>query len=230
MKTIFSILLALMPLLATGNPVTWTSSVEMSSATEGTLTIHASIEPGWHIYGLDVAGEPTLSTRLTVSADNPGLTWSDDVTASTEPTSNIDPLFHIRAQWWESEVTFYRHFHIPSGDRATITGEVYYLTCDTQRCAEPTTYRFELPVNRPQIDDTSQNASDADAVKAAGGYASADSISTGTPVTSASGKEAYSQISPSQYLLLSLIALGAGAIGGLVGAWAFTRKRKHKKT
>lgn len=42
--------------------VTWTTSVEKTSDTEGTIVWHADIKEGWHIYGLEMPSLPDTPT------------------------------------------------------------------------------------------------------------------------------------------------------------------------
>lgn len=225
MKVLLTIIFAISVMVANAAPVVWNQAVEMKSPTDGTLTISAAIEPGWHIYGFEVPDGGPIPTSISLAADS-ALTWTSDIVASTPPTEIIDRLFHLKLACWENTVTFTRTFHLPQGRAAAITGSVRYMACDRQRCGEPTTHHIALTVG--ELRDTGRLDSVAPRPdrKSVGIHtAPTDSISGEPSVKIA---EDTAKISVAQYLTLAGIALAAGALGGMLAAWIFTRRKNSK--
>lgn len=58
----------LIPLLSWGQieePIKWTQRVDMTSSDEGTMIFSASIDRGWHMYGLKLPDDGPRPTRFT---------------------------------------------------------------------------------------------------------------------------------------------------------------------
>lgn len=49
------------------NPIVWTISTSMTSATEGEISFAAAIEPGWHLYGTNLPDGGPRATTVTYS-------------------------------------------------------------------------------------------------------------------------------------------------------------------
>lgn len=225
MKVLLIIILSISAMAANAAPVVWNHGVEMQSPTDGTLTISATIEPGWHIYGFEVPDGGPIPTTISLAADS-ALTWTSDIVVSMPPTDIIDRLFHLKLACWEGTVTFSRNFHLPQGSSATITGGVRYMACDRQRCGEPTTHHIALIVG--DVNDTDRLdavATNTDHKNVGIHSTPPDSIPIAPSVLIT---EAAVKISVAQYLTMVGIALVAGGLGGMIAAWIFIRRKNLK--
>lgn len=148
MKKILMItLLAVTGLLAFAQPpvpVKWRASARMTSATEGTLTIKATIQAGWHLYGMDMPSGGPKATSLDFAGCK-GVEFAGAFTPSVKPVTVHDPQFDMDVTWWEGSVTFTRRFRTTSGT-PVITGSVTYMGCNDQTCAPPRTERFNVRI------------------------------------------------------------------------------------
>ena len=120
----------------TPDPVKWSFS---QAAEEDAVLLTATIESGWHIYGLVLENEmgplPTVFDFDAASADWGAL----DV---PEPKKKYDDMFMMNVTYYENGVTFKKHFANPKGK---LKGSVEFMVCNEEMCLPPTIVNFELP-------------------------------------------------------------------------------------
>lgn len=133
--------------------VDWTTSVEMSSKTEGVIRWHASIEKGWHIYGLSM---PEIDNTVTPPPTSftidpaPGLTLTGDVTPDRPAEELVDQVMNLKLSQWEGEVTFTQHFMIsPDVPGVHINGVIRYMACSSSSCTPPAKEAFSVDAGNP---------------------------------------------------------------------------------
>ena len=81
------------------NPVTWTTSVEMTSNTEGVVNYTASIEEGWHLYSTSLPDGGPNPTSVTYDLLE-GVELVGELTPSRPAPETIDMVFHLKLGWW----------------------------------------------------------------------------------------------------------------------------------
>jgi len=149
MKTRLPGLMSLLFLLLTANvragtplPVHFTASVSPSPARIGevvTVTVHAAIDPGWHIYSVVPAATGPATTAIT--------SWNgaEAVSPTTEnaPIHKFDPNFQTPVAYHEGAATFQRQFRLTGTAGKSVT--LHYQTCNDHVCLPPTD--VALPVS-----------------------------------------------------------------------------------
>jgi len=135
-------LLSLLFLLLTANvwagtplPVHFTASVSPSPARVGevaTVTVHARVDPGWHIYSVVPAATGPATTAIT--------SWDDGeaVGPTTEdaPIQKFDPNFQTQVAYHERTATFQRQFRLTATAGKSVM--LHYQTCNYHICLPPT--------------------------------------------------------------------------------------------
>lgn len=186
------------------NHVDWTSSVEMTSATEGVIRWHAAIEKGWHIYGLTMPDiDNTVTPPPTSFTVDPvdGLVLVGDVTPDRPAEEKVDEVMNLKLTQWEGDVTFTQHFRLTDGvPGAHINGVIRYMACSSVSCTPPAKDSFSLIAGNPASTEvksgrTADSEVPATSVSAVNhNYNSAEwwapvemPASSGAPVPSASG-------------------------------------------
>lgn len=148
--------LAAIIVLMTGNraaaqivePIKWSESMTMDSATEGTMTFAVTVDQGWHIYGLDIPdGGPKPTSIEFTRLDNVELVGG--IKASPAPVEQVDVVFNLKLTWWESAVTFTQRFKLKSEGPFAIEGEISFQGCDDSSCIPPTRRQFEFASGDP---------------------------------------------------------------------------------
>lgn len=153
-------------------PVTWSSSVEMNDERNGRLIFKASIDEGWHLYGIDLPDGGPNPTTFTFDKVE-GMTLNGDITPSRKPHEQVDMVFHLKLNWWEDKVDFYQDFTLNEPNGAyLVEASVRFQGCNDGSCIPPSTETFDfkggnvVSPNTPseeslQTDDKALNAPSA---------------------------------------------------------------------
>ncbi len=122
---------------AAQTPIRWRMSVAVTGENEGTVTLRALIEPGWHLYGTtlpDNGPKPTeFDFRLT------GVSLDGKMSASRPVVKRNDPLFGVELSWWDSNVEFVQPIRIDRHKGAKISVTISYMGCNDATCLPPKT-------------------------------------------------------------------------------------------
>ncbi|MEZ3599613.1 MAG: thioredoxin family protein [Paramuribaculum sp.] len=125
-------------------PVTWSSSVEMNDERNGRLIFKASIDEGWHLYGIDLPDGGPNPTTFTFDKVE-GMTLNGDITPSRKPHEQVDMVFHLKLNWWEDKVDFYQDFTLNEPNGAyLVEASVRYQGCNDGSCIPPSTESFDF--------------------------------------------------------------------------------------
>lgn len=125
-------------------PVKWRASAKMVSATEGVVTLKATVQKGWHLYGMDIPSGGPKATAIEFDKTT-GIEFTGNITPSVKPVEVHDPQFGIDVTWWESSVTFTRTFR-KTGDVSSVSGSITYMGCNDQTCTPPRTEKFNARI------------------------------------------------------------------------------------
>ena len=127
------------------DPVTWMASSQMTGDNEGVVTLTATIEPGWHLYGTTMPADGPSATKLYYGAT--GAVFTSNVKASPKPISKFDDMFGINLTYWENKVSFTRKFKLAEGkSTAKIKIKVNFMCCNDANCRPPKTMEFNVDV------------------------------------------------------------------------------------
>lgn len=190
--------------------VTWTTSVEAKSATEGVITWAADIEEGWHIYGF--SEDSPFPTTFEVDSVA-GLEFIGDIQPSAEPSIHVDETLKMKLPWWLGKVQFSRAFRIAAGMQgATLRGTISYMACTEEACTRPEHVPFEVTFGAP-VADSAVDAAEEAAPEAAAVVptVAVDRSDLWAPVEMPTDEAVVSETPSSWWALL-----GWGFIGGLV--------------
>lgn len=131
------------------NPVRWRTTVKMTSANEGVVTIKALVGEGWHLYGTSLPKGGPKATVFDFSAST-GVKFIGDLTPSTKPVTALDKMFNLKLSYWASNVSFTRKFRVIDAAKASIAGKITYMACNGSTCMPPKTesVKVAVPANK----------------------------------------------------------------------------------
>ncbi len=132
-------------LLSAQKPIKWRSSAKMINETEGVITIKAIIEPGWHLYGVDIPSGGPKATKFDFSG-SVGVKLVGNVEPSTKPIKVHDNVFDLTLNWWDKTTTFTQKFIKNKKENAKIIGTIQYMGCNDQTCLPPSTQQINITV------------------------------------------------------------------------------------
>lgn len=120
-------------------PVKWTITTHMIDDFAGTLSITATPDEGWHLYGMDLPEGGPQPTSFDLSGST-GVEFRGKIKPDLKPKTVQDPLFGIKLNWWERPVTFSIRFVLKHDKHnPRIKAKVRYMACDDNTCAPPVT-------------------------------------------------------------------------------------------
>lgn len=122
---------------AAQNPIRWRMSVKMNNETEGTVTLRALIEPGWHLYGMTLPENGPKPTKFDFKLT--GVTLDGKMTVSQPVVRRSDALFGMELAWWDTNVQFTQPIKVTSREGAKVSVTVSYMGCDDTTCLPPST-------------------------------------------------------------------------------------------
>jgi thiol:disulfide interchange protein len=123
------------------NPVSWKFELIKKSDDIYTLIATAIIDEHWHVYSKDLPNEDgPIATEFNFTGGSHELVG--ELREKGELIQEYDPNFMMDLSYYSSTMTLEQDFKI-SGDE-NITGEIYFMTCDAEKCLPPESIEFEI--------------------------------------------------------------------------------------
>lgn len=123
------------------DPVKWKSAIKMTDATNGVVTFTATVDAGWHVYGIHLPSggpEPT-----SVQWNNQGVKLVGGLTPSKAAHKQHDETFDMDLSWWTGSVTLSQKFTVTAKEYK-IEGSIRYMACDDENCTPPKSESFSF--------------------------------------------------------------------------------------
>lgn len=145
-KLLFTVV-ALISALSVGaqSPVSWSSTIEMTSETEGIISLYARIASGWHLYGTKVPEGGPVATSFAFT-DVQGLNLVGDVKPSRNPIEIRDKVFNLDLSWWDNDVSFAQKFKLEDDNVSELECTIRYMACDDNTCMPPKKDKIKLKI------------------------------------------------------------------------------------
>lgn len=122
--------------LSAQNPIRWRTLVNVDEAGTGTITFRALVEPGWHLYGLEMPEGGPKATSFELSGK--GLEFTGKIKPSRKPVVADDPMFGMPLSWWDSKVEFTVPVRL-TAESGTFECKITFMACDGTTCRPPVT-------------------------------------------------------------------------------------------
>lgn len=124
-------------------PVKWSVASKKINSKEAFVFIKATIQDGWHIYGLNVPEGGPISTVFTFQPSKDYTTI--DKVSGPVPKSKYEKDFKMNVPYYQKEVTFQQKVKLIKG-QTSIKGMVSYMSCDAKECLPEDEYRFSIAI------------------------------------------------------------------------------------
>lgn len=179
MKRILSLILLLqcivmMAMAQIVEPVKWSRKSQVSGQ-ELVISFTATIDPGFHLYSMDIPEDGPQKTEFTYETLE-GLKLSGPVKVTKgKLIKTFDEAFGMDLAFWENSVTFQQKFKITSSPYK-VEGFIFFMSCNEGMCTPPTRYEFI---------EQGEAAAPAETPAAEPEPVAADTVAAVTPVTPA---------------------------------------------
>ena len=125
-------------------PVRWSYAAKRVSPTEAVILVKATIEPGWHIYSLNVKEGGPIKTSFDFEKSK-DFTLAGKTT-EPKPMAKFEKAFKMNVTYFEKEVIFQQKIKLKSANATTVKGKLEYMVCNDIKCLAPEEVAFSIPV------------------------------------------------------------------------------------
>ena len=125
------------------NPVNWKFSSKQLSDEIYELRFIASIDKGWHMYGLEIPDGGPIATSFNFN-ENPDVEFINKTLPSRKAEVKFDPTFEMDLELFDNHIEFTQEVRILSGKSVTVDGYLEFMACDDSKCLPPKEVDFSL--------------------------------------------------------------------------------------
>ena len=94
------------------DPVSWSVEKKVTGKTTADLIIKATIEKGWHLYGLNIPPDGPIATRISVE-NLENAKKEGTLQAKSKLIEAFDPNFDMKLNWYANEAVFVQKVSSP---------------------------------------------------------------------------------------------------------------------
>ena len=126
-------------------PVKWTFKINATSDKTAVIQLRASIDNGWHLYGMDIpTGGPKATTIVFENIEN--AVKVGDVQAISKLHKAHDANFDMDINWYVTEAVFVQKIKFNDASKVKIKGLVEFMSCNDESCLPPQKIPFKLGI------------------------------------------------------------------------------------
>lgn len=127
-------------------PVRWAYAAKKLNSKEAVVYLKATIQPGWHIYSLNVGDGGPIKTSFEFTPSK--LYAPVGKTTEPQPLSKYEESFKMNVTYFEKEVVFSQKVSLKSAAATAVTGKLTYMTCNDKKCLPPDDVDFTIPLGK----------------------------------------------------------------------------------
>lgn len=129
------------------NPVSWSYSAKKIADKTYELYLTATIQDGWHVFSQvqpkdDAIADPTVITFN----NNPTVTPDGRIREEGKLEKFRDNKLKVSANQYSKKVDFVQVVKLKADIKTNVTGEVYYQTCNDEKCLPGKKVKFTIPI------------------------------------------------------------------------------------
>ncbi|MEI6753543.1 MAG: cytochrome c biogenesis protein CcdA [Paludibacter sp.] len=132
------------------DPVNWTFELKKTGETTADVKITATIEDGWHIYGLNIPKDGPNPTSITfekiVNAQKVG-----ELQSPSKLEKQFSSEFNMEINWYSDNAVFIQKIKFTDASKVKVNGYVKFMACDDKSCLPPTKRPFVLTLSASPI-------------------------------------------------------------------------------
>lgn len=137
-------------------PVKWSYKLNMTSPATADIQIRATIDEGWHLYGLNIPEDGPKATSV-VFEKIENATKVGELQALSKLHKAQDANFNMELSWYTDEAVFVQKIKFKDPAKVHVKGYVEFMSCNDESCLPPAKNQFNLgaPAAKAQIVATS---------------------------------------------------------------------------
>jgi len=145
-KFIFSLLAIVVSLVSYSQiyePVKWSFALKNTGKTTADVIIKATIEDGWHLYGMDIPKDGPRPTKI-VFEDIQNAKPEGKIQGLSKLKEVYDPNFDMKLSWYANDAVFVQKISFADAAKVRLKGYVEFMVCNDESCLPPTQEYFDL--------------------------------------------------------------------------------------
>ncbi|MBN2742473.1 MAG: thioredoxin family protein [Marinilabiliaceae bacterium] len=124
-------------------PVKWAFSLKSIDAQHVEVVAMATMDKGWHVYGMHLPDGGPVPTRLVVEVSD-GIELVGSVTDRPAAVEVFDKTFDMKVSYYKGTVWLTQKIKIAQSQSMAIQGEVEFMACNDEQCLAPEVLTFSL--------------------------------------------------------------------------------------
>jgi thiol:disulfide interchange protein len=125
------------------DPVSWKYHSKRLGDNLFELQFEATIEKGWHMYGLNIPQNGPVPTSFTFTK-NSDIEFQTKLTSREKPEIKFDSTFEMDLELFSNHVLFTRKVKVLSEKDTQVEGSLEFMACDDSRCLPPKEVGFTV--------------------------------------------------------------------------------------
>jgi len=110
-------------------PVKWTVEQKITSDKTAEIQIHATIDEGWHLYGLKLpAGGPHPTSIVFDKIEN--AVKVGDIKTPSKLLKQFDANFNMELNWYSGQALFIQQIKFTDASKVNVKGYVEFMACN----------------------------------------------------------------------------------------------------
>jgi thiol:disulfide interchange protein len=128
-------------------PVSWSFTSESKGDNTYEIVMTATLEPGWHLYAMDIGEGGPIATSFTFDPVE-GYSLAAEALEVTEPEVKYDSSFDMNIGMHSGTAEFRQKVKVLRYP-ATVRGYVTFMSCDDRQCLPPREVEFSIEIKEP---------------------------------------------------------------------------------
>ncbi|MDD4990687.1 MAG: cytochrome c biogenesis protein CcdA [Paludibacter sp.] len=125
------------------NPVKWSHELKITGKNTANIQIRATIDEGWHLYGLHIPADGPRATAITFKTiQNAKLVGELDSPSKLQKA--YDANFDMELNWYVNEAVFVQKIKFTDASKVKVSGVIEFMVCDDKSCLPPSKQTFTL--------------------------------------------------------------------------------------
>ena len=145
-KNIFLLLALFLAATSIGQiyePVKWNVEQKSTGNNTADILIHATIDDGWHLYGLNLPkGGPVPTSIVFEKLEN--ATKVGKIQTPSKLLKQFDANFNMELNWYTTDAQFIQKIKYTDGSKVKVKGYIEFMACNDKSCLPPTKSPFTL--------------------------------------------------------------------------------------
>lgn len=123
-------------------PIKWSFLQEEKEESIVELTFKATIDDGWHLYGMNLPENGPISTTIHFN-NTENIDFIGDLSTESTLIKKFDETFQMELSWFDNEAIFTQKIKIKDPN-IPIDGYVEFMACSNQSCLPPSKVTFSF--------------------------------------------------------------------------------------